>query len=136
MHETILPEMARRSPYRHQSIFSINVAYIQSFSCYAVFMRHQSFSSTFSREAFARLGARIRRARKARHITLVQLEARCGVHRSTLARLEAGDLGVSFAVLAAVLEALGRLSEIELLLANPEPVSGPVASVPRLDADF
>lgn len=99
-------------------------------------MRHKTQSSLFSQDAFIRLGSRIRLARKARRITLQQLEARCGVHRSTLARLEAGDLGVSFAVLAAVLEALGRLSEIEAVLSNPEAPLPIAKTIPHLDSDF
>ena len=99
-------------------------------------MRHKAPSSLFSQDAFIRLGSRIRQARKARRITLQQLEARCGVHRSTLARLEAGDLGVSFAVLAAVLEALGRLSEIEAVLSNPETPLPIAKTIPRLDSNF
>lgn len=99
-------------------------------------MRQKSFTSNFSQATFARLGERIRRTRKARRITLQQMEARCGVHRSTLARLEAGDMGVSFAVLAAVLEALGKLSEIEALLSNPEATYPLPPEIPQLDADF
>lgn len=99
-------------------------------------MRQKAQSSIFSQDTFTRLGARIRLARKARRMTLQQLEQRCGIHRSTLARLEAGDLGVSFAVLAAVLEALGRLSEIEAVLGNPETTYPVAKSIPQLDADF
>ena len=99
-------------------------------------MRQKSFTSSFSQATFARLGERIRRARKARGITLQQMEARCGVHRSTLARLEAGDMGVSFAVLAAVLEALDKLSEIEAVLSHPEALGPRAPDIPQLDTNF
>ena len=84
-------------------------------------MRHEKFPPSFDCQAsFARFGARARLARKAHGLTLVELEAKCGIHRTTLARFEHGDLGVSAQVILAVLEALQELPDIELLLTKPE----------------
>ena len=99
-------------------------------------MRHKNKFSTASASTFSRLGQRIRHARKARGITLSELEARCGIHRSTLARLESGDMGVSFTILAAVLEALGKLSDIEGLVSTPEAGHALTSDIPQLNSDF
>ncbi|MCG2753586.1 MAG: helix-turn-helix domain-containing protein [Desulfobacteraceae bacterium] len=58
-------------------------------------------------EAVTRLGEHIRIARKRRAMTLEELASRMFVTRKTLARLENGDPGVSLAVLASALWALG-----------------------------
>ena len=69
-----------------------------------------------ARESAQRLGERIRRARKAQQLTLTDLERMCRIHRTTLGRLERGDLGVSIGTLLSVLEALNELADMELIL--------------------
>lgn len=90
-----------------------------------------------ARSACERLGTRVRTARKSQGLTLEQLERKCGVHRTTLGRLERGDTHVSFAVVLAVLEALGELADIELLLARPDVPRHRRTPPPiKLDTDF
>ena len=45
-------------------------------------------------------------------------------------------MGVSFAILAAVLEALGKLSDIEGLVSNPEAGHALTSDIPQLNSDF
>lgn len=99
-------------------------------------MRHKPYSSQEVISTFQRLGERVRRARKVRGLTLSDLENRCGIHRSTLSRLESGDIGVSFAVLADVLEVLGSLSDLEALVSSPEADKIPATNIPKLDSNF
>jgi transcriptional regulator with XRE-family HTH domain len=82
-------------------------------------MRQKLSASFESQQSFLRLGERFRLARKARGLTLAMLESKCGIHRSTLGRLERGDLGVTAHVMLAVLEALQELADVELLLTDP-----------------
>jgi transcriptional regulator with XRE-family HTH domain len=101
-------------------------------------MRHEkNFTSLPVSESLTRLGERIRRARKARKLSLVQLEEICRIHRTTLGRLERGDPGVALSVLLTVLEALQELPDAELLLSQPEtPKHKRAATPPALDRDF
>ncbi len=70
-------------------------------------------------DTLSRLGDHLRIARKRRHMTLEELSARMFVTRKTLARLEKGDAGVSLAVLASALWALGCEKDL-LEIAHPE----------------
>lgn len=101
-------------------------------------MRHDpSFNSSAVAESARRLGERIRAARKAQKRSLVELESACRVHRQTLARLERGDPGVSIGVALSVLEALRALSDIELLLSQPEtPAHRRTSAAVPLDREF
>jgi transcriptional regulator with XRE-family HTH domain len=85
----------------------------------------------------ANLGARIRRTRKARKLSLTRLEQITRIHRTTLGRLERGDPGVSIGSFLAVLEALQELADTELLLSQAEiPKQRREPSPPDLDQDF
>jgi transcriptional regulator with XRE-family HTH domain len=101
-------------------------------------MRSNSdFISLQASEFAVRLGERIRRARKVRKLSLVQLEKLTRHHRTTLGRLERGDTGVSLGVFLTVLESLQALSDVELLLSRPGPEGDErKAAVPVLDPDF
>lgn len=97
----------------------------------------RGFESISIKEAAARLGERIRRARKARNLTLSGLESICRVHRTTIGRLERGDTGVTLYVFLIVLESLQELSDVELILSQPEtPKHKRKVSEPVLDRDF
>jgi len=88
-------------------------------------------------EGARRLGERIRLARKARALTLADMERLCRIHRTTLGRLERGDLGVSLGTLLSVLEVLNEFADIELLLSQPDtPKHRRGAAVPALDQEF
>lgn len=99
-------------------------------------MRLKYHTSLSAEASFKRLGERIRAARKHKRLTLNDLENRCGVHRTTLSRLEAGDPSVSFAVLLAVLEALGFLSDIEAVISSPAKAIPAAKKIPELDRNF
>jgi ribosome-binding protein aMBF1 (putative translation factor) len=102
------------------------------------YMRQESdFTSLQVREFASRLGERIRLARKARKLSLQRLEQMCRIHRTTLGRLERGDTGVSLGVFLTVLESLKELSDVELILSQPQALKDKrKASTPILDADF
>jgi transcriptional regulator with XRE-family HTH domain len=101
-------------------------------------MRHDpDFTSLAIKETASRLGERVRRARKARGLSLMQLEDQCRIHRTTLGRLERGELGSSLSVLLTVLEALQELSDIELILSQPDtPKHKRAVLPPVLSRDF
>ena len=65
------------------------------------------------------LGANIALARKRRRITQARLAARAGVSRPTLARIEAGQIGVGLDSYVAVLWGLGMERDVSRL-ASPE----------------
>lgn len=62
------------------------------------------------------LGRDIARARRVRRMSTEDFAARMGVSRSTLARLERGDPGISIGNLAAALQALGELDRLRELV--------------------
>lgn len=62
------------------------------------------------------LGACISRARRARNMSTEDFSTRMGVSRSTLARLEKGEPGVSIKCLASALNALGELDRLSDLI--------------------
>lgn len=101
-------------------------------------MRQNShFASNSVSEGARRLGERLRRARKAQGLSLSDLERICRIHRTTLGRLERGDLGASIGVLLSVLEALNELADVELVLSKPDtPEHRRAINVPVLDQDF
>lgn len=95
------------------------------------------FHSAAALDAAARLGDRLRRARKSQRRTLADLEQSSRIHRQTLARLEHGDPTVSFGVVLIVLEALGQLADLEMLAGNPERVRPLVSDdADSLNRDF
>lgn len=101
-------------------------------------MRHSNnFISSQAQDTLTRLGERIRIARKTKRVTLQDLERKCGFHRTTMSRLENGDPSVSISIFLAVLEAIGELSDIELILSRPaEPAHKRKAKVQVLDPNF
>lgn len=101
--------------------------------------QENNFNSVAIADISSRLGLRLRAARRARKESLIDLEKRVRVHRTTLGRLERGDLNVSLAVLMRVLEALGVLSDLELLVSRPEQLGwrGSITrGMPDLPTDF
>jgi transcriptional regulator with XRE-family HTH domain len=61
------------------------------------------------------LGERLRLARLRRQYSAESVAKRAGVARGTLARVEAGDPGVSIATYASVLRVLGLQSDLDLI---------------------
>jgi|SRR5471032_498372 len=101
-------------------------------------MRHNFDFATISvTEVAIRLGERVRLARKAQRLTLLDLERLCRIHRTTLGRLERGDLGVSVGLLLSVLETLGELADVELLLSQPSKLKHQrTPNTPILEQEF
>lgn len=66
--------------------------------------------------AIRQLGSDINRARRVRRMPTADFASRMGVGRSTLARLERGDPGVSIGSVAAALAALGELQRLSGLI--------------------
>ena len=66
------------------------------------------------------LGERLKAARLRRRMSEAEMAARVMVSRPTLRKLEAGDLTVSFAVLARVLEVLTLDEDLDRLAENDE----------------
>lgn len=66
------------------------------------------------------LGERLRMARLRRRITEGEMAVRVGVSRPTIRRLEAGELTVSIAVLARVLEVLALDEDLDLVARDDE----------------
>lgn len=100
-------------------------------------MRQICPPTTQVQEVAERLGARIRMRRKSLRLTLDDMEKKTGIHRTTLGRLERGDTGTSLVVFFSVLESLQELSEVELLLTNPEvPSAKRRPSTPVIDRNF
>ena len=66
------------------------------------------------------LGARLRAARLRRRMSETEMAERSFVSRTTLRKLEAGDLSVSAAVLARVLEVLALDADLDRVAADDE----------------
>lgn len=71
------------------------------------------------RRLMAQVGAHIKLARKRRGLTMQEMADRMLVTRKTLHRLESGDPGVSFGILASALLTLGLENDLNHL-AKPE----------------
>ncbi len=63
------------------------------------------------------LGERLRAARRRRRMSEAEMAERCFVSRTTLRKLEAGDLTVSAALLARVLEVLALDDDLDRIAA-------------------
>ena len=63
-----------------------------------------------------KLGSDISRARRARGMPTADFANRMGVSRSTLSRIEQGDLGVSIGNIASALQILGELGRVRELM--------------------
>src|ERR1035437_4164714 len=77
------------------------------------------------------LGERLRVARLRRRITEGEMAVRVGVSRPTIHRLESGDLTVSLAVLARMLEVLALDDDLDLVAQEDELGGGAADACPR-----
>ena len=73
------------------------------------------------------LGRRLAALRLERDLTQTQLAEEAGVSKSTLQRLEAGEVATQLSGFLRVCRALGLLGRLDVLL--PEPVPGPMAQL-------
>jgi transcriptional regulator with XRE-family HTH domain len=81
---------------------------------YVMSRPHRMLFPSTQRKATA-LGERLRDARLRRRMTETELSNRAQVSRPTIRRLEAGDLTVSFAILASVLEILSLEEDLDCI---------------------
>ncbi len=72
----------------------------------------QSFLPYEAASALQALGEHLRRARLARKDTQAVAAERCGLHAQTIARIEAGDPGVSIGKLFALMVTYGMATRI------------------------
>lgn len=79
----------------------------------------QTLRPELQRKADA-LGLRLRAARRRRGMTAAELSARALVSRPTLERLERGDLSVTSATLARVLDVLSLADDLDRLAERDE----------------
>lgn len=74
------------------------------------------------------VGKRIRKARKAKHLTMEQLAEQCGLHPAYIGQLERGEKNASLSTIEKVACAL-ELSLAELL-SNSDTVTGSAKNIP------
>lgn len=78
-------------------------------------MPSSSDSSVLHRQLLLQLGDRLRRLRKARNMTAVEMAQRAGISRTTLYAVEAGDPGPSMGTYLRVMGELGVASDLAFL---------------------
>src|SRR5262245_34340705 len=76
------------------------------------------------RRALAKLGGDLSAARRRRRLTMVLVAERAMISRSTLARVERGDPGVSLGIYATVLFVLGMSDRLDDLASAREDAVG------------
>ena len=81
--------------------------------------QRQALRPELQRKADA-LGARLRAARRRRGLTAAEVASRALVSRPTLERLERGDLSVTAATLARVLDVLSLADDLDRIGARDE----------------
>ena len=74
-----------------------------------------SDSLVLHRQLLLQLGDRLRRLRKARKLTTVEMAERAGISRMTLASVEAGDPGPSMGTYLRVMGVLGCAADLAFL---------------------
>ncbi len=77
----------------------------------------QSSAHPEAQIALVALGERLRKARVARDVTLVEMAKRIGIQPGTLGRLEKGAPGVSVEALALALWQMGLLNNLDAIAA-------------------
>jgi transcriptional regulator with XRE-family HTH domain len=75
------------------------------------------------------LGGRLARARLEKNLTQIQLAEQAGISKSTLQRLEAGEVATQLSGFVRVCRALGLIERFDSLL--PEAVPGPMAQLKK-----
>ncbi|SRR6266480_2764003 len=83
-------------------------------------------------ELSRQLGANVAFARKRRRITQASLATRAGISRPTLARIEAGEIGVGLDVFLAVLWALGLEGQVRQVASPADDREGVTLEAARL----
>ncbi len=87
-------------------------------------------TSVLERHLLLQLGDRIKRLRKARDITTVEMAKRVGISRTTLAAVEAGDPAATMGTYLRVMSVLGVAGDLALLVSD---TFQPAQPIPPLD---
>jgi len=102
-------------------------------------MNFQDGSSVLQRQLLLQFGDRLRRLRKARKLSTVEMAKRVGISRTTLSAVEAGDPAPSIGTYLRVMAELGIGADLALLagdVINPAPADSAAArslrSVPQV----
>ncbi|MCW7538861.1 helix-turn-helix domain-containing protein [Aquabacterium sp. A7-Y] len=72
-------------------------------------------SSSLEQQLLVQLGERLRRARKSRSLSAVELARQVGISRTTLSAVEQGDPSPAFGTYVRVLSALGMVADLALV---------------------
>jgi len=75
-------------------------------------------------KVITQLGLNIKIARVKRNWTMDEFGLRCGVSRQTIARVESGDITVSFGIYVRAINMLGMLSQLEDLCSPERDIKG------------
>lgn len=76
---------------------------------------HSELGLPVERQLLAQLGERLRRARKSRALSSVELARQVGISRTTLGAVESGDPSPAFGTYVRVLSALGMVADLALV---------------------
>jgi transcriptional regulator with XRE-family HTH domain len=95
---------------------------------------HSELSLPVERQLLTQLGERLRRARKSRALSSVELARQVGISRTTLSAVESGDPSPAFGTYVRVLSALGMVADLALV-ATSHPAPG-VESEPVAPMDL
>jgi transcriptional regulator with XRE-family HTH domain len=95
---------------------------------------HSELSRPVERQLLTQLGERLRRARKSRALSSVELARQVGISRTTLSAVESGDPSPAFGTYVRVLSALGMVADLALV-ATSQPAPG-VESEPVAPMDL
>ena len=89
---------------------------------YARYVGHMGTSTTTSsvleRQLLLQLGDRIKRLRKAKGLTTIEMARRVGISRTTLTSVEAGDPSPSFGTYLRVMSELGVAGDLAMLVSD------------------
>ena len=95
-------------------------------------MNFQDGSSVLQRQLLLQFGDRLRRLRKARKLSTVEMAKRVGISRTTLSAVEAGDPAPSIGTYLRVMAELGIGADLALLagdVISPAPADSAAARV-------
>jgi transcriptional regulator with XRE-family HTH domain len=94
---------------------------------------HSELSSPVERQLLFQLGERLRRARKSRSLSSVELARQVGISRTTLSAVEGGDPSPAFGTYVRVLSALGMVADLAMVAASLPPTDADADPVAPMD---
>jgi len=94
---------------------------------------HSELSSPVERQLLFQLGERLRRARKSRSLSSVELARQVGISRTTLSAVEGGDPSPAFGTYVRVLSALGMVADLAMVAASAPATAVEAEAVAPMD---